>query len=97
MGVIYIIENVINEKVYVGKASGYGLNRIQSHLYSLWKGKHHNRELQRDFYEYGIDNFRWNIIDTCPDNMAEELETKYIQVLENNTYLYNVMKVNNVE
>lgn len=45
---IYLIENLYNGKVYIGKASD-AIHRIAGHYYSLRKGNHTIRKMQEDF------------------------------------------------
>jgi group I intron endonuclease len=93
MGVVYILENTITDKLYIGCSKGYGLGRISQHVIDLLKNRHYNKELQKDFNYYGIDNFRWNIIDECLDTEIFELETMYIEALVKTNDLYNVAKI----
>lgn len=60
-GIIYSIENTVNNRLYVG-ASSLGRGRVQGHFRQLRKGIHITQELQNDFNAHGEDSFRINIL-----------------------------------
>lgn len=76
---IYLIENLYNGKVYIGKASD-AIHRIAGHYYSLRKGNHTIREMQEDF-DSGNE---FEIKTLCPfdkkdhDRKIKALETFFI-------------------
>lgn len=45
---VYMIENTINKKVYIGSSSNIE-HRLQDHRHKLRKGVHTNKALQEDF------------------------------------------------
>ena len=59
---IYGIFNLINGKVYVGKASNIN-SRFRSHKSLLNKGVHYNAYLQHSWNKYGKSNFKFDIIE----------------------------------
>ena len=59
---IFQIKNLVNGKIFVGR----GLNVqgiINSAKFQLEHGSHPNSELQRDFKQYGIGNFSYEVVD----------------------------------
>ena len=48
---IYVITDMKNGKQYVGQTDDLPRRRDQ-HLHSLQKGKHPNKQMQRDFKKY---------------------------------------------
>ena len=76
---IYLIENLCNGKVYIGKASD-AIHRIARHYYSLRKGNHIIREMQEGF---NVGN-EFAIKTLCPfnkkdhDRKTKALETFFI-------------------
>lgn len=69
MGYVYMIQNIINNKIYVGSTVNYD-KRKKAHIRSLRGGYHDNRLLQNEFDLYGEDNFK--IIRLCETNSEKE-------------------------
>lgn len=80
---IYCIENLVNHKKYVGKSVDI-YRRWESEKCGLRGSYFHNRHLQRAWDKYGSDNFAFNIIETCPEEVLAEREIYWIAKL--NTY-----------
>lgn len=59
---IYLITNLVNNKVYVGSSVDL-LKRYKEHEYYLKKNKHHNMHLQRAWDKYGENNFSFSILE----------------------------------
>lgn len=59
--IIYEIKNKLNGKRYIG-SSTRGQKRINEHIRELNKGIHHNNKLQKDWSEFGEDNFNVSLI-----------------------------------
>ena len=60
--VIYIITNLVNNRVYVGSAVDFPQRR-QVHLHHLRKNKHHSPILQAAFNKYKEENFIFSILE----------------------------------
>ena len=59
---VFLIRNMVNEKVFVGV--GLDLSGIiNGHKFQLKMGVHRNRQLQRDWNEFGGENFAFEILD----------------------------------
>ena len=58
MGGIYMIENLINHKVYIGQSQDIE-RRHKDHIRHLKHGNHDNSHLQNAWNKYGADNFRF--------------------------------------
>lgn len=54
---IYVIECLKNGKIYIGASSNIE-KRKYIHLYNLRKNKHLNIDMQKDFNEFGENNFK---------------------------------------
>lgn len=66
MSGIYIIRNILNNKIYIG--SSVNINRRWNvHKRSLLNNIHHSHVLQRAYNKYGIDNFSYEIIEYIDD------------------------------
>lgn len=78
MGYIYMVENKINKKKYIGQT-------IQNDINKRWnKHKSTNRKyigqiLFNSYNKYGIDNFKFKILCICFDDDANKYEIEYIQ------------------
>lgn len=82
MGIIYKITNKVNNKVYIGKTSKTVEARWKQHLtdaksYYLHQTGH-KRPLYDAFKKYGIENFTYEVLLECPDDVLNQEEQKYI-------------------
>jgi len=75
---IYIIINVLNNKVYVGQSVNV-LARTVSHWAYFRSGKHHNAHIQSAFNKYGENSFRIDILEKCEIYELDEKEKYYIE------------------
>lgn len=69
--VIYKVTNLINGKMYIGKTYNFE-KRKREHLYDIDNGLPFHRALKK----YGLDNFKWEIIDKSDSD--EEIKEKEI-------------------
>jgi len=72
MGTIYILENKINGKYYVGQTTKTFKERLQRHKYS-------NFPIDKALKKYGNDSFNKILIENIPEEKLDELEQKYIE------------------
>ena len=71
---IYRIRNLVNGKIFLG--SGLNLNgKSNSFKFQLKSGLHVNSDLQKDYNEFGDDNFIFEIADLLEPN--EDLAYDY--------------------
>ena len=74
-GVVYLIENCINGKKYVGQTNNLS-KRIRYHR-SFYKTK--NTKLYKAMRKYGIENFKFRVLVETDDlNVLEDYELYYI-------------------
>ena len=59
---IYKITNIKNGKVYIGSSLNLK-TRIQKHFADLKNNKHHSVHLQRAYNKYGINSFKYEILE----------------------------------
>lgn len=86
---IYKIQNVINNKVYIGQTINYK-NRIIKHKYDLRNFKNASRHLQNAWNKYGEENFIFEIIETCLKEELNEKEKYYIRMYDSISDGYNI-------
>lgn len=89
---IYIIENIVDNKKYVGKTINY-TRRVYLHTHYLMSHKHTNLYLQASWDKYGSDNFKFYMVCDITDwskdksrseidERLNELEKKFIHQLK---------------
>lgn len=78
---IYKIENIVNNKIYIGSCSNFNV-RKGSHLCLLRQGEHHSIKLQRSFDKYGEINFIITLIEKCEKENLISREQYYIDTLK---------------
>ena len=89
---VYCIKNLINDKVYVGKAIDLSI-RTKKHRPLLNRNIHHNPHLQASWNKYGEGNFEVIILEYIEN--SEDLtkkEKEWMQILnsKNPEYGYNI-------
>lgn len=89
---IYKIFNIVNEKVYIGQSINIKA-RWKDHIHSLNRGDSRCTLLQRAWNKYGQDNFSFEILELCSEDMLDDTETKYIDLYDS----CNVHKGYNIE
>lgn len=77
---IYLIRNLINGKVYIGKSINI-YRRISAHISALnIKSKHHeNEHFINAWHKYGRSNFSYTVLEECIFNELKEKELLYIE------------------
>jgi len=86
---IYKIKNIVNCKIYIGSAKSLK-KRKSSHFNSLKNNKHRNNRLQKAFNKYGENNFKFEIIEYCREDLLIGREQRY---LDNYNPEYNICKI----
>ena len=77
---IYVVRCNSNNKCYVGTAQNLK-GRINSAKFSLGLGSHPNKELQKEWKNFGEANFTIDILDTLEYD-KDETKTDYSEDLE---------------
>ncbi|MDD1444129.1 GIY-YIG nuclease family protein [Dolichospermum sp. ST_sed3] len=88
---VYTITNLINAKIYVGSAFNFK-RRFLSHFSTLKSNKHKNNRLQNSFNKYGIENFKFEILEECNIEFVYSQECFWINMLNScdTKYGYNI-------
>lgn len=80
MGKIYCIENLINNKKYIGRTIQKTNNRFNAHKSFLNRNIHTNSHLQNSWNMYGEESFIFYYIEeSCEDSRIDEIEQFYIE------------------
>lgn len=87
---VYVIENLVNGKKYVGSTGVSFRKRWSAHKNDLRKGRHHSNIFQRAFNKYGEGNFKFYILGYYPPCFVLKAEQHFIEVLQPE---YNICKV----
>ena len=74
---VYLIENTMTGDVYVGSTQDH-VTRWYNHQYSLGKGCHANRRLQRAWIKYGAAAFVFRVLETPPIAELLLVEQRYL-------------------
>lgn len=78
---VYKITNKLNGDCYVGSSKDIG-KRWKRHIYlHESKGRHHEYFIYRAMRKYGIENFEFEVLETCEDSEKIILEQKYYKKL----------------
>lgn len=85
---VYKITNNITEKFYIGSSVNIKA-RWRSHKATAKDNKHNHLEMYKDFNDYGVDNFTFEIIEECEPEKRLQRENFYIQELSARLYGYN--------
>lgn len=77
---IYKITNKVNGKIYIGQSIDI-LKRWYDHKYKSFyeNDVSYNSPIHSAIRKYGVQNFIFEIIEECNENVLDELEIKYIQ------------------
>jgi len=92
---IYLIKNIINNKVYIGSAINID-RRWKQHKSLLKEGKHHSEHLQSAWDKYGEQSFTFDLLEevTNPQDLLEheQVYLDYYKSYEGDRG-YNICKV----
>lgn len=86
---IYCIENIINNKKYIGQSKDID-QRWKDHRWSLNRGDHCNRHLQASWNKYGEESFCFYVVEECDELLLEEREKYYISYYDTFNNGYNL-------
>lgn len=89
VGVYRIVNNVTN-KMYIGQTVNFR-RRVTEHKCDLKYNRHSNPELQRDYNKYGLNSFKFELLEGCSKTKLLECETYWINYYggKESEYLYN--------
>ena len=79
---IYVIENLVNGKKYVGKTVNY-TRRVYLHTHYLRSNSHCNSHLQTSWNKYGSNNFKFELIEDITDWCVDKTDIEINEYLNN--------------
>ncbi|MBC5667289.1 GIY-YIG nuclease family protein [Eubacterium sp. BX4] len=88
---IYCIENIINNKKYIGQSVNIE-DRWRHHINELKRNEHDNKYLQRSYNKYGLDNFKFYILEQCNQKDLDDKEIYWITKLDTYKNGFNLTK-----
>ena len=88
---IYKIVNLQTGKYYVGSTKDFK-KRKQTHFSGLKNNYHPNKHLQNAYNKYGIDNFKFEVVEYVQEELLLDIEQSYIddstkEEIYNKTYV----------
>ena len=89
---IYTITNIINNKKYVGLSFNIE-NRWENHIKYAFKesnDRYHNNRIYSALRKYGLDNFKFEIIEECEKEKLKEREIYWISYFDSYKNGYNL-------
>ena len=78
---IYMIQNKVNNKMYIGQAFDIDV-RWKAHKNALRNNYHGNNYLQNAWNKYSEDNFEFRVLQECDEEDLDTFETLYINILK---------------
>jgi group I intron endonuclease len=86
---VYLIRNIVSDRVYVGSTTMTLLKRTQHHVSLLRANNHKNTYLQNSYNKHGESNFEIIIVENTEKSKTLEREQYYIDLYKNNQYNIN--------
>ena len=75
MRCVYLIRNLVNDKVYVGQTKNLA-SRKASHLYAMRRGD--CRPLYSAIRKHGVENFTFEVLEECTDDVVNGREQHWV-------------------
>ena len=91
MGEIYKITNILNGKVYIGATKRNLRIRKEEHLksYNNKNLRIYNFKIYKAMRKFGIENFEFETIEICKNELLSEREKYYIKLYDSKNNGYN--------
>lgn len=86
---IYCIENIINNKCYIGQSVNVR-KRLRVHIYNCKSKRYQNRHLYRAVEKHGIENFKISVLTYITDDLNYEELKNQDNILVERVQLYVV-------
>lgn len=80
---VYVIENTINKRIYIGSTKKSIKERLNRHRCDLKNNKHVSKLLQEDINKYGIENFTFKVLENLEDEkQIRKTEYYWIKIIK---------------
>ncbi|RJQ25020.1 hypothetical protein C4577_06455 [Candidatus Parcubacteria bacterium] len=89
---VYVIWNLLNNKVYVGSCKLLS-DRWRRHYNTLNRQVHENSKLQNAWNKYGAQSFKVFVLEYCDHSLLIEQELKWINLFDACNYGYNIIPI----
>ncbi len=76
---VFVIRNLVNDKIFIDQSLDVDSN-WNRHKFELKFGSHRNRELQKDWNQYGENKFKFEILSELKESKEENIN--YIKALD---------------
>lgn len=94
---IYMIKNLVNDKVYIGQTTMRFIKRFWHHQWLLNHNRHDNKHLQKAWNKYGAENFEFSVLYLRQENESlNNKEIEYIKMYDATNKGYNIQSGGNV-
>ena len=80
MAYIYKIQNLKNNKYYIGSTNSFKTRKRQ-HISDLNNSRHHNYKLQEDWDIHGENNFKFSVLERITKSKQYEREQDYLDLM----------------
>lgn len=91
-GIIYIITNSINEKIYIGQTIQSLKSRWQEHCRRPSSKAEANMRIKRAIFKYGKENFSIKELERCKVEELDKKEKYYISLYDSIEKGYNIAR-----
>lgn len=93
MGIIYKLQNNVNNKIYIGQTVYTLEKRLKQHVFSAKQDqKLKEGSLHFDIRKYGIENFTCSVLERCENSRLQERESFYIRKYNSFENGYNLTR-----
>jgi group I intron endonuclease len=86
MPFVYLIENQLNNKKYIGITKNTIKSRFNDHIRNSKKSDLENRRLYQAMKKHGVENFTISLLEICEPENIYEAEQKWIKFYNSNLY-----------
>lgn len=93
---VYMIKNLLNNKVYIGSTKMTFKRRYSEHFRKLISNSHHNMYLNNSVKKHGIENFEFSIIEIIDKSSLtyiRERESFFINYFNATKHGYNISDI----